>query len=299
MSDSSHHNLFNWFLLFLLTLIWGTSYLLIKKGLTGFSPLELAALRVSISFIVSFPLAVYAILQIPKKKYFTILQIGFFGSGAPGFLFALSMTRSGSAVNGILNSLSPLWTLLIGYYLFRLQITRQKIFGVLIGFLGAVILVLGQSGMKQQVDILYSFLPVIATFCYGMSTNITKQKLQHENPFFTTALAMTMIGLPATIILAFTGTPEKILSGSVWYPFISVLLLSIFGTLIAWGLFYKLIQRTDALFGASVTYLIPIVAIAWGLFDGETVSIIQIGGMMLILAGVYFTTSLGKIRISV
>lgn len=277
-----------------MTIIWGTSYLLIKKGLAGFSPLELAVLRVSISFIVSLPLSIYAITQIPKEKYFTIFQIGFFGSGAPGFLFALSMTRSGSAVNGILNSLSPLWTLLIGYYLFHLHITRQKIFGVLAGFLGAVILVLGQSGMNLQIDILYSFLPVIATFCYGMSTNITKQKLQHENPFFTTALAMAMIGIPSTVILAFTGAPAKILSGSVWYPFTFVLLLSVFGTLIAWGLFYKLIQRTDALFGASVTYLIPIVAIAWGLFDGETVSVIQIGGMMLILAGVYFTTSAGK-----
>lgn len=296
MSDS-HHNIFNWVLLSLLTLIWGTSYLLIKKGLLAFTPLELASLRVAISFLVSLPVAVLAIRKIPREKYFTILQIGFFGSGAPGFLFALSMTKSGSAVNGILNSLSPLWTLLIGYYLFHLHITSQKVAGVLIGFLGALVLVLGQRGGNFRVDAIYSFLPVVATFCYGMSTNITKQKLQNENPFYTTALAMGMIGLPALLILSFTEAPAKISSGTVWWPFLSVMVLSVFGTLIAWGLFYKLIQRTDALFGASVTYLIPIVAISWGLLDGEVLSLLQIGGMLLILAGVYFTTASRKISI--
>lgn len=293
--SGSHHNIVNWILLLVLTLIWGTSYLLIKKGLLAFSPVELASLRITISFLCSLPLAIMAFKHIPREKYFTIMQIGFFGSGAPAFLFALSMTKSGSAVNGILNSLSPLWTLLIGYYLFKVQITTQKVSGVLIGFLGALILVLGKSGENFQMDIFYSFLPLVATFCYGMSTNITKQKLQNENPFFTTGLAMMMIGLPSLVILYFTDAPSKIASGAVWTPFAYIFMLSVFGTLIAWALFYKLIQRTDALFGASVTYLIPVVAISWGLLDGETLSVLQVGGMLLILTGVHFTTSARKI----
>jgi drug/metabolite transporter (DMT)-like permease len=293
---NTHHNFQNWLLLALLTVIWGTSYILIKKSLIAFSPLEVACLRIGISFVVSVPFAIKALQVIPKEKFFTVLQTGVFGSGIPAFLFALSMTKSGSAVNGILNSLSPLWTLLIGYYLFKVNITKQKTLGVIIGFLGALILVLGKRGGNFQVDMVYSFLPVLATFCYGMSTNITKQKLQNQNPVYATSLAMSIIGVPAvTILFLFTGAPAKILSGQVWISLASVSVLSIFGTLIAWMFFYRLVQRTDALFAASVTYIIPMVAIAWGLLDGEVLTLMQLGGMILILTGVYFTTYQKKV----
>lgn len=280
----------------MLTAIWGTSYILIKKSLLGFTAIELACLRISISGLVALPFAVRALQTIPKQKYLTILLVGIFGSGAPAFLFSLSMTKSGSAVNGILNSLSPLWTLIIGFYLFKVAISSQKIWGVVIGFIGALVLVLGKPGASFQVDVLYSLLPVVATFCYGMSSNITKQKLQNQNAIYTTALAMAMIGLPALIGLPYTDVPAKIMSGQVWLPMMCVATLSIFGTLIAWMFFYRLVQRTDALFAASVTYLIPLVAIGWGLLDGEVLSLIQLGGMMLILVGVYFTTKQVKIE---
>ncbi len=289
-NSPSHHNLQNWILVALLTVIWGTSYILIKKSLLGFTATELACLRISISGLVALPFALRGIKTISRDKYFTILLIGIFGSGAPAFLFSLSMTKSGSAVNGILNSLSPLWTLIIGFYLFNVAISKQKILGVIIGFLGALVLVLGRHGASFEVDVFYSLLPVVATVCYGMSSNLTKQKLQKQNAVYTTALAMTMIGLPALVGLFFTGAPAKIISGHVWFPFAYVATLSIFGTLIAWMFFYRLVQRTDALFAASVTYLIPIVAIGWGLLDGEILSLMQLGGMALILIGVYFTT---------
>ncbi len=295
--STSNHNTQNWILLTLLTVIWGSSYILITKSLTGFSAVELALLRISISFIVSAPFAIQAFRKVPSNKFFTVAQTGFFGSGAPAFLFALSMTKSGSAVNGILNSLSPLWTLIIGYYLFKVAISKQKTMGVIVGFFGALILVLGKSGAGFEINVLYSFLPVIATFCYGLSTNITKQNLQNQNPVYTTSLAMGMIGAPAIVALFFTQVPIKIMSGLVWYPFLSTVVLAVFGTVIAWMLFYRLVQRTDALFAASVTYLIPIVAISWGLLDGEILSVVQIGGMLLILTGVYFTTSTKKVPV--
>jgi drug/metabolite transporter (DMT)-like permease len=245
----------------LLTLIWGSSYILIKKGLTAFSAVELASLRITVSFLVSLPFAIKGFRQVPREKYTTIFLIGLFGSGAPAFLFALSMTKTGSAVNGIINSLSPLWTLIIGYFLFKIEISAQKMFGVIIGFAGAVVLVLGKENADFSIDIVYGLLPVIATFCYGMSTNITKQKLQNQNPIYTTSIAMCMIGVPAIVLLSFTDAPAKIMSGTAYNALLSVVMLSVFGTLIAWMLFYRLVQRTDALFAASVTYLIPVVAI--------------------------------------
>ncbi len=289
--SKSHHNPENWILLTLLTLIWGSSYILIKKGLIAFTPLELASLRISISCLVSLPFAVKAFLTVPRNKYFTILQVGVFGSGAPAILFSIAMTKSDSGLNGILNSLSPLWTLVVGYYIFKINISAQKVWGVIIGFAGALVLVLGKKGGGIKVDTLYSILPVIATFCYGMSSNITKQKLQDQNPVYSTSLAMLMVGIPALIGLGLSDAPHKIISGQAWVSLASVSFLAIFGTLIAWILFYRLVQRTDALFAASVTYLIPVVALYWGYRDGEQLTIIQIAGMLLILLGVYFTTA--------
>lgn len=224
------------------------------------------------------------------------MQVGIFGSGAPAFLFSFSMTHSGSALNGIINSLSPLWTLVIGYYLFSVGVTPLKVLGIVAGFMGAIVLVLGKTAGAENADagsflptgtdVLYSLLPVAATFCYGMSTNLTKQKLQTENPLYVTSIAMSMIGVPAFILFLFTDAPAKIASGHAWISIASVVSLSLFGTFIAWVLFNKLVQRTDALFAASVTYLIPIVAIGWGLLDGEAFNLFQFFGLALILAGV-------------
>lgn len=285
-------------LLLALALIWGTSYILIKKGLIAFTPVELACLRLSISFVASVPFAIKALSAIPRDKFSAVFLIGFFGNGIPAFLFALSLTKSGSAVTGILNSLSPLWTLLVGIYFFKVVVSRQKVSGVIVGFMGAMVLVLGKRGENFQTDALYSLLPVAATLCYGISSNIMKEKMQTGNPIYVTSLALMTVGLPSLIGLFFTSAPAKIIGGQVWPSFACIAILSLFGTLIAWMLFYRLVQRTDALFAASVTYLAPIVAIGWGLLDGEVLNFLQLLGMLLILTGVYFTTSGKTMRIA-
>ncbi len=290
MYKPSFHNPQNWLLLGLLTLIWGTSYILIKKGLIAFTPVELTCLRIGISGLCAFPVAVGAIKFVPKEKYITLLLVGLFSSAIPAFLFALSITKSDSSVNGILNALSPMWTILVGYYVYHVIISKQKVTGVVIGFLGAVVLVVGKGLNNIKIDLAYGFLPLVATFCYGIGTNITKHKLQHDNPVGTTAVAMSMTGIPALIACFFTGAIPKIASGNVWPSLACVAVLAVVSTLTAWVLFYRLLQRTDALFAASVTYLVPIVALSWGLLDGEVLTLIQFGGMALILMGVYFTT---------
>ena len=274
----------------LLTLIWGSSYILMKKGLVGFSPVEMACLRISISFFCALPLLFKAVRSIPSGKLFTLFLIGLISMGLPAYLFALSMTKGESAVNGIINSLSPLWTVLIGYYGFKVAVSGKKMLGVAIGFMGAAVLVMGQAGFSWEADVFYTSLPILATFCYGLGTNLTKKRMQNENPMYTSAISMSMVGVPACIGLFFTQAPAKIVAGGVWPSLMAIAVLAVFGTFIAWILFYRLLQRTDMLFATSVTYLVPIVAISWGFLDGEVLSIIQIGGMLLILTGVYFTT---------
>jgi drug/metabolite transporter (DMT)-like permease len=274
----------------LLTLIWGSSYILMKKGLAGFSAIEMACLRISISFVCALPLAVKAFKAVASEKYFTLMLIGFISILFPAFLFAFALTKGESAVNGILNALSPLWTAVIGYYFFKAVISGKKMLGVAIGFAGAVVLVVGAPGFSFRVDVAYAALPVIATLCYGLGTNLTKQKMQNENPIYTTVISMSFAGVPALIALFCTAAPAKIAGGQVWLPLAAIAALAIFGTFVAWILFYRLLQRTDMLFATSVTYLVPIVAVSWGILDGELLGVIQIGGMLLILAGVYFTT---------
>jgi drug/metabolite transporter (DMT)-like permease len=261
-----------------------------KKGLLGFTAIEMACLRISISFLCALPLAAKAFKAVPKEKYFPLMLIGFISILLPAFLFAFALTNGESAINGILNALSPLWTALIGYFFFKAIISGKKMLGAAIGFAGAAVLVVGAPGFSFQVDLLYASLPVIATFCYGLGTNLTKQKMQNENPIYTTVISMCFAGIPAVIALFCTAAPAKITGGNAWLPLASIAALAIFGTFIAWILFYRLLQRTDMLFATSVTYLVPIVAVSWGILDGELLSLIQIGGVLLILAGVYFTT---------
>ena len=261
-----------------------------KKGLLGFTAIEMACLRISISFTCALPIAFKAFRAVAKEKYFPLAIIGFISILLPAFLFALALTKGESAINGIINALSPLWTAVIGYYFFKAVISGKKMLGIAIGFAGAVVLVVGAPGFSLQIDGLYALLPVIATFCYGLGTNLTKQKMQSENPIYTTVISMSFAGVPALIGLFLTSAPFKIASGQMWVPLAAIAALAVFGTFVAWILFYRLLQRTDMLFATSVTYLVPIVAISWGFLDGEVLSILQIGGMFLILTGVYFTT---------
>lgn len=261
-----------------------------KKGLVGFTPVELACLRISISFIRALPIALKAFKAVPKQKYSALAFIGIISILLPGFLFAFALIKGESAVTGILNALSPLWTALIGYYFFSATFPAKKLLGVAIGFTGAVVLVAGEPGFTFKVDFVYAALPVIATFCYGLGTNITKQKMQNVNPIYNTAISLCFAGVPALVALFFTAAPAKIAAGQVWMPLAAVAALAVFGTFVAWILFYRLLQRTDTLFATSVTYLVPIVAVSWGILDGELMGIIQVGGMLLILTGVYFTT---------
>lgn len=281
----------NWLLLGLLTLIWGTSYILIKKALVVFSPVQVAAARVSISFLACIPFYIPALRAIPRGKYHHLLFLGVIGIFVPAFLFAYSQTRINSAVSGIINSLSPLFTVLTGLVIWRVQTPATKVVGVLIGLLGAIVLVFGKSGFNVNGDMIYALMPVVATLFYGLNSNYVKQHFTGTNPLYVTALSIGFIGIPAGLILFSTDFIARVEGTGGLQGLGCVSCLAIFGTVSGWLIFYRLIQRRDPLFAASVTYLVPIVAIGWGLRDGETLNIYHDIGMLLILAGVYFVSS--------
>lgn len=280
----------NVLLVIALTLVWGSSYILMKKALVVFSPVQMAALRITLSFLFTIPFLYKAITTIPTKQFPKITLVGLLGTGIPAFLFAFSMTKINSGVNGVINSLSPLFTVVSGYLFWHIIPKKINFIGVLIGFMGALLLVLSKQHNSAENTILYAILPVIATFCYGTNSNLVKIYFPKVNALHVTAIAMAIIGIPALSFIAFT-IPLSITTHPHFYKsFGALLFLSGVGTVISWMLFYKLVQRTDALFAASVTYLIPIVAISWGLYDGEIFTAIQLLGMCLILVGVYFVS---------
>lgn len=278
----------NWLLLGFLTIIWGSSYILIKKALIAYTPVEVGLLRLSLSFLATLPFLFTALKEIDSKLYPRIIIVGLLGTGFPVFLFAFATTQISSSINGIINSLSPLFTVITGIFFFGTQITRSKWLGVVMGFLGAFVLVVGRYGFDLGLSA-YALLSVLATFCYGTNSNFVKHFFPKTNAMHVTALAMFFMGLPSLIVTLAIGLPQKVLeTPNGLYSFSGILFLAVFGTVVAWLIFYKLVQRTDALFAASVTYLIPIVAILLGLLDGETFRPVQGIGVVLILAGVYF-----------
>jgi drug/metabolite transporter (DMT)-like permease len=281
----------SWLLLTSLTLIWGTSYIIMKKALLVYTPVEMASLRLGVAGLVCLPFLRKAISSIPREKFSKVFYVGAIGSGIPAFLFAYALSRISSSVGGIINSLSPLFTVLTGLLFWHIHAPRIKVLGIFIGFIGALVLVFGKHGFELNGDVGYAILPVIATLCYGLNSNYVKQNFPATNSVMLTALGMTMTGVPAVLILLNTDFTYRLVHmPGAWRALAYVSILGGFNTVVSNILFYKLIQRSGPLFAASVTYLIPIVAIGWGIRDHEGIAPYHFAGLALILVGVYFVS---------
>ncbi|MEZ4909962.1 MAG: DMT family transporter [Saprospiraceae bacterium] len=280
----------SWFLLGFLTFVWGCSFILIKKSLIAFTPVQLACMRLGIAAIAFSPFIVKYRHEIDWSKWKIFLAIGATGSGIPAFLFFFAQTEISSSIAGLLNSLTPIWTFLIGVFIFRLHFSKLQLWGVVIGFLGAALLILLGDSKILGGNPWYAILPVIATICYAASVNMVQAYCKNTRPIIISAVSFFLTGVPLLIFLFTTDVihrfkthPESL------YSLGAVSVLSIFGTFISSILFYMLVQRTSAVFGSTVTYLMPIVALFWGFLDGETISILHFLGMGMILIGVYIS----------
>lgn len=281
--------LFNWIIFIALALTWGSSFILMKRGMEVFSSDEVAALRILIAFVFLSPLVFRHVKKDLLVHWKGFLGTGMFGNFIPAFLFTKAETGISSSLTGMLNSLTPLFTLVLGVVLFKTKTRWVNVAGIMLGFAGAIgLLMVGQTD-NVSTNLLFGFYVVLATICYALSVNIIKKYLGGVNSITTTVWAMLFIGPMAGIYL-FVATdfttklstnPEAITA--LGY----VAILAIFGTALSVIAFNELIKKTSALFASSVTYLIPVVAMGWGIFDGENVQVLHFLWIALILMGVY------------
>jgi len=284
-----------WIILVALMLTWGSSFILIKRGLEVYSDVEVGALRICITFIIFIPFVKrFSKIKAGQWKYLAI--VGIVGSGAPAFLFAKAQTGIDSNLAGILNSLTPLFTLIISISLFRVKSRFINILGVIIGLIGAVGLIFVSGDKGFEFNFSFAIYVIIAAICYAISVNFVKNYLQDIDSLTITAFSFLIIGLPVLIYLIFfTDFTNHLVSNNralEGLGYISI--LAIVGTGIALTAFNYLVKITNAVFASSVTYLIPIVAIIWGKIDGEKFKPIYIIWIVLILFGVFLVNKKKK-----
>lgn len=277
-----------WVLLIILALIWGSSFILIKKGLEVFSPAQVGTLRISFAFLFLLPVAVKNVWKVPKGKWKIIFITGLIGNFIPAILFAVAVSNLQSSLAGILNALVPLFTFLIAVFFFKFKITLLQVAGLFTGLIGSLGLSLVNSkGGLGNMNI-YALLIVVATVCYALNLNLIKEYLSGMNSIVITSLSMLSVG-PLALIYLFTGDFLDVLrnSNGALEALGYLSLLGIFGTAIGLILYTRLVFSTNAVFASSVTYLIPIVAIFWGIIDNEKIFILHLAGMVMILIGIY------------
>lgn len=277
----------NYLTLLFLAIIWGSSFILMKRGLEVFNFMQVASLRIVIAFLSLIPFLPKAFHNVKKKHLLPITIMAILGNGIPAFLFTKAQTHLDSSLVGILNAIVPLFTLILGVYFFKSKPTKINIIGIFLGLFGAVLLTVNSLSDGVEMNF-YVWLVVLATVFYAISINVIKKYLFDLNASSITALAFLIIGPLSSVYLFSTDFTAVLVSNeNGLMALVYIALLSVCGTSMAVIIFNKLISRSSAIFASSVTYLIPIVAILWGVFDGEIITPYHLFGMLIIFSGVY------------
>jgi len=278
-----------WFYLLVLSLIWGSSFILIKKGLLGLSAIQVGSLRIIFASFFLLLIGFKSLKLIPKSKWKYIAITALFGTFFPAFLFAIAQMELDSSVTSILNSLTPLNTLGIGVLFFGIDFQRKQLWGLLIGLLGSLLLVYTGAQNNPEQNYYYALLIILASFSYATNVNLIKRHLSDVSPVSITTGNFVVLLIPAVLILIFSGFPEQIHLEKTQKAACFIMVLGVLGTGVANILFFKLIQIVSPVFAASVTYLIPVIALFWGLLDNEILTPVQFFGAFIILIGVYLS----------
>jgi len=279
-----------WIILIALALIWGSSFILIKKGLEGLNPFQLGSLRIIFCAVFLLIIGFNSLKSIALHQWKYIALTSLFGTFIPAYLFAIAQTKVSSSICSILNSLTPLNTLILGAIVFGLNFRRNQIFGIIIGLIGTVVLIFNGRAHGVSEDSSYSVFVLIATVCYATNVNLIKKYLSDMKPLSITTGNFLVMLVPAIFILYFTDFSAKMNLQATQHAMFFVMILGIVGTGVANVIFYKLIQISTPIFASSVTYLIPIVACLWGILDNEMLNPLQFIGAFIILIGVYLSS---------
>jgi drug/metabolite transporter (DMT)-like permease len=274
--------IWHWLVLGLLSLIWGTSYILMKKGLESFSFAQIGSLRIFITFICLLPIAIKNLTKINRGNIRSILVIGVLGNGIPAFLFPIAQTGIESSLAGMLNSLSPVFTLIIGIIIYKRESSAAQIAGVFLGLAGAAGLIYEGSFSFNY----FGLFVVLATIFYGFSANEVS-RIKGLNGLQITSLAFFTIGPFAAIYLLFSDFSQAIQTEHWIRNLGFIAILAVVGSATALALFYLVIRETSPIFASVVTYFIPVIATLWGLADNEKLKSHMLVSLLLIMAGVY------------
>ncbi|RLD79438.1 MAG: hypothetical protein DRJ10_08845 [Bacteroidetes bacterium] len=275
-----------WLALVILALIWGSSFIFMKRGLESFSDMQVAAFRIFLSFIFLLPVALTRLKKLKKEHLKSLLIVGFIGNGIPSFLFTKAQTQVSSSVAGMLNTTVPLFALITGFIFYKVRAKNKNIIGIFIGLIGAAFLILANPSTNFQTSSYYTLYILAATLCYALSVNEIKQKLSNLDGVSIMAFAFLFIGPFAGLYLINSDYSNTLSTDNYLSNFIYIFLLAVLSSVVATILFNYLIKQTTALFATSVTYLIPVVAIFWGFLDGEQISFYQLLSIGIILTGV-------------
>ncbi len=285
----------NWLLLLVLALIWGSSFILMNRAMfdsqdapTLLTASEVGALRMIIAALFVSPFVYKSRKLFFSKDWKWFMLVGLLGNFLPAFLFTYAEKTLSSSQTGMLNSLVPIFSLIVSVLLFHNKVKTKGIIGILMGFIGTLLLIYfsESNNASQSVDYMAVMLVIIATICYALSLNIIKEKLDQIESIVITAVSLLYMLVPSLIVLGFTDFNLKI-TDSTYYPAVGyTAILAIVGTAIALMLFNRLIKQTSSSFASSVTYLIPFVAISWGVVFNEPINW-SVSFILLILGGIY------------
>lgn len=284
-----------WFYLILLSFIWGSSFLLIKKALIGFTALQLGGLRIVFASLVLFLFGFRNLATIKLKDWKWLVIAGFTSSFFPPFLFAIAQTQLDSGITSIFNSIVPLMTSLVGIALFGAIITKLQVLGVFIGLFGTIALIVAGMEFTPDQNYWYAIFIFLSALGYAFNINIIKRHLSHLGPLAITTASFAVAFVPAIFLVIYSGFFSEIsenveMHNVIWY----LLALAIIGTAWANILFNKLIHISSPVFAASVTYTIPLIAVLLGVWDGENINVYQLLGGAIILFGVWLVNKKKK-----
>jgi drug/metabolite transporter (DMT)-like permease len=277
-----------WFYIVVLALVWGSSFILMKKALIGLTPIQVGALRILITAVFLLLIGLPKLFRIKKRHWYYLTLNGFVGTFFPAFLFAYAIDKIDSSIASILNSFTPLNTLILGAIVFGFGFSKRQALGVFMGLAGTTMLIWKGAEINPQQDYFYASFILISSVGYALNVNILKKYLYDLDALSITVANFFLLIPPTLVVLYFTDFFNTFtIDETTRQPILFICLLAVVGTGLAKIMFNRLIQISTPIFSSSVTYLIPVVAISWGIWDGERLSLLQIISGLVILLGVY------------